>query len=125
QRLDQFKSQPPAAPDLRGFEWYYLERLCRLDLRTLPAHAAPVRAVAYSPDGRRLASASGEYGRPGEVKVWDAATGRELPCLRGHKDFVSCVAFSPDGRRLAAANGGVYTPGEIKIWDPADGRVLL
>src|SRR5262249_50243665 len=60
-----------------------------------------------------------------EVKVWDMATGRELLCLRGHKDLVSCVAFSPDGRRLASANGGVRTPGEIKVWDTADGRERL
>jgi WD40 repeat protein/serine/threonine protein kinase len=125
QRLAAFEPQGPDAPDLRGFEWYYLQRVCRLDLLTLPAHAAPVRSVAYSPDGRRLASASGAYNQPGEVKVWDTMTGRELLCLRGHPDLVSCVAFSPDGQRLAAANGGVYTPGEIKIWSAADGRELL
>src|SRR5262249_54067218 len=89
-----------------------------------PAHGAPVRSVAYSPDGRRLASGAGKYGEPGEVKVWDTATGRELLCLRMPGDLVSCVAFSPDGRQLAAGNGGVYTPGEIRIWDAADGREL-
>jgi WD40 repeat protein len=96
-----------------------------MDLRTLPGHAAPVWGVAYSPDGRRLASASGDYGKPGEVKVWDTATGQELYCLGEHKNLVSCVAFSPDGRRLASANGGVRTSGEIKIWDAADGHELL
>ncbi len=101
-----------------------MRRLCRLEMLTLPGHVVPVRGVAFSPDGRRLASAGGNYGESGEVKVWDMATGRELLCLRGHKDLVSCVAFSPDGRRLASANGGVYTPGEIKIWDAADGREL-
>ncbi len=124
-RLDVLKPHEPDAPDLRSFEWYHLQRLCRLDMRTLLGHAVPVRCVAFSPDGRLLASAAGNYGQPGEVKVWDAATGRERFCLRGHKDLVSCVAFSPDGRRVASANGGVHTPGEIKVWDAADGRELV
>ena len=123
-RLDVLEPRLPGAPDLRSFEWYHLKRLCRLDMSTLPGHSAPARCVAFSPDGKLLASASGNFGQPGEVKVWDVATGRERFCLTGHKDLVSCVAFSPDGRRLASANGGVRTPGEIKIWDPADGREL-
>jgi WD40 repeat protein/tRNA A-37 threonylcarbamoyl transferase component Bud32 len=123
-RLEALRPQEPDAPDLRGFEWHHLQRLCRTDLLTLPGHAAPVRGVAYSPDDRRLASAGGEYGKPGEVKVWDIATGRELHRLPGHKDLVSCVVFSPDGRWLATATGGVRTPGEVKIWDADNGREL-
>jgi WD40 repeat protein/serine/threonine protein kinase len=122
-RLNALEPHEPDAPDLRAFEWYHLQRLCRLDLRTFPGQA-PVRCVAFSPDGRLLASASGTYGQAGEVKVWDLASERERLCLRGHKDLVSCVAFSPDGRRLASANGGVFAAGEIKVWDAADGREL-
>jgi WD40 repeat protein/serine/threonine protein kinase len=124
QRLAAFEPQGPESQDLRGFEWYYLQHLCRLDMATLPGHSAPVRCVAFSPGGKLLACGSGSYGQPGEVKVWDMATGQERLCLRGHNDLVSCVVFSPDGRRLASANGGVFTPGEIKIWDLVDGRVL-
>jgi WD40 repeat protein len=123
-RLNILEPHEPDAPDLRGFEWYHMQRLCRLDMRTLPGHAAPVRSMEFSPGGKLLASAGGNYGQAGEVKVWDMAMGKELLCLRGHKDLVSCVAFSPDGRRLASANGGVFTPGEIKIWDVTGGRLL-
>jgi WD40 repeat protein/tRNA A-37 threonylcarbamoyl transferase component Bud32 len=124
QRLATFEPRGPDAPDLRGFEWYHLKRLCRLDVLTLRAHSIPIRSVAYSPDGRRLASAAGEVNKPGEVKVWDVVTGQELFCLREHQDLVSCMAFSPDGRWLVTANGGLRTPGEIKVWDAASGRFV-
>ena len=55
--------------------------------------------MAFSPDGRRIASASWD----GTVKVWDAATGRETLTLRGHTDSFG-AAFSPDGRRIASAS---------------------
>ena len=66
-------------------------------------------AVAFSPDGRRLASGSLE----GTVKVWDVATGQLLRTLTGHTSGVTSVAFSPDGRRLASSSLG----GVIKVWD--------
>jgi hypothetical protein len=53
QRLREQEPKGAADPDLRGFEWYYLQRLCQLDLRTLTGHKSAVTAVAYSPDGLR------------------------------------------------------------------------
>jgi WD40 repeat protein len=68
-----------------------------LDLR---GHSSGVVAVAYSPYGKRLATASGDK----SAKVWDAETGKELLTLRGHSGPVGGVAYSPDGKRLATAS---------------------
>jgi tRNA A-37 threonylcarbamoyl transferase component Bud32 len=87
--------------------------------------------VAFSPDGQRLASASGggwdAQGKPlpGEVQVWDAQTGKELLTLQGQAGPVYSVAFSPDGTRLASGAGWVNKPGEVKVWDAQTGQHLL
>jgi WD40 repeat protein len=70
--------------------------------------------VAFSPDGKTLASAS----RDKTIKVWDAHSGQERATLKGHTEEVHCVAFSPDGKTLASAGGD----GTIKLWDVKVGR---
>jgi len=90
----------------------------------LKGHAFTVSSIAFSPDGRLLASASN--GREvadtsGEVKVWDLKAGRQVLSLRGHKYGVWKVAFSPDGKRLASAG----TDEVVKVWDVATGKELL
>jgi WD40 repeat protein len=65
--------------------------------------------VAFSPDGKRLASTGDDQ----TVRVWDTATGQELLTLKGHKDRVWRVAFSPDGNRLASASKDQT----VKLWD--------
>lgn len=83
------------------------------------AYRYGVRGLAFSPDGRTLASAS----RDGTVKLWDLATGQEIGSLRGHLGVVATVAFSPDGRWIATGGEDatarlwkVATKTEIKIF---------
>ena len=86
-------------------------------LQTLRGHAGLISGLAFSRDGRRLASSGGE---DKTVKIWDPLTGREILNLRGHTDMCTCVAFSPDGRRLVSAS----SDRTIRIWDasPLDGE---
>jgi WD40 repeat protein len=82
------------------------------ELLTLRGHEDRVLSVAFSPDGKRLATA----GWGGTAIIWDAATGKDIATLRGHTGYVTSVAFSPDGKRLASASG-YRGKGEAKIWD--------
>ena len=78
-------------------------------LLTLRGHTDWVAAVAFSPDGSRIATAS--YDRV--AKVWDATFGQELFMLCGHIDWVTGIAFNADGDRIATASHD----GTAKVWD--------
>jgi WD40 repeat protein/serine/threonine protein kinase/tetratricopeptide (TPR) repeat protein len=114
--LKQHEPQP-GEEDLRGFEWHYWNRLAHSYQLNLEGHTDLVNCVAFSADGKRLASASQDQ----TVKVWDAMTGQETLTLKGHSEPVSSVAFSPDGKRLASA-GQDQT---VKVWDATSGRETL
>jgi tetratricopeptide (TPR) repeat protein len=88
-------------------------------LQTLVGHTADVVWITFSPDGRRIATASYDQ----TVKIWDTATGREVFTLRGHSAGVLALAFSPDGHRLVS--GGLDDA--ARVWDatPLPAGVLL
>jgi len=121
---------PEGGRDQRDWEWRYLAGLCHQELFVLQGHTGHVFRVTFSPDGRYLASAGGGnpyYGNPGqkiepgEVILWDAATGAKLHTLRGHEHLVNDAAFSPDRLRVASASHDRT----FKIWDVSTGKLLL
>src|SRR5947207_5989506 len=78
---------------------------------TLQGHTSSVASVAFSPDGKTLASGSLDT----TIKLWDMTTGKERATLKGHTEKVMKVAFSPDGKTLASG----CQDGTIKLWDVA------
>ncbi|MBL8877823.1 MAG: protein kinase [Phycisphaerales bacterium] len=83
----------------------------------LRGHSADVFAVAWSPDGKRLATAGRDQG----IRIWDTQTWQEVAILRGHSSYVWSLAFSPDGTQLASGSGD-YT---VRLWDTLSVRERL
>jgi WD40 repeat protein len=85
-------------------------------LLTLRGNTDEVRSIRYSPDGRKIATASGNT-----AVLWDAATGKKLLTLKGHTGTLWTLAFDSRGERLATAGDDAT----IKVWETTTGRSVL
>ncbi len=85
-------------------------------LNSLSGHSSAIASVAFSPDGKILASGDWE----GRIKLWGVRTGKELKTLSAHSELVQSVVFSPDGKSLASAGSDNL----IKVWDTTRGTAI-
>lgn len=84
--------------------------------QTLEEYSKRINSVSYSPDGKKIVSASTDK----TVKIWDATTGECLKTLEGHTDVVNSASFSNDGEKIVSAS----MDKTMKIWDANSGECL-
>jgi len=86
-------------------------------LFVLNAHTGWINSLSFSPDGKRVATASEDH----SAKIWDVFSGKLLADLKGHLDPIKSVCFSPDGKSIVTASFDGYA----KIWDVASGKLIF
>jgi serine/threonine protein kinase len=117
-QFDRVRQRLDACPErLRGWEWRWLNASADNSLAELKGHASEVRSASFSPDGRRIVTASAD----GTAGVWDASTGSSLAELKGHTGEVSTAFFSRGGTRIVTAS----YDGTARVWDAATGASLV
>jgi WD domain, G-beta repeat len=89
--------------------------LARMGTVRLRRGETVIYSVAFSPDGKTLATGSGS-----DVRLWETATGKEIRTLAGEQRVVLSVAFSPDGMTLASGS----TDRAIRLWETASGKEI-
>ena len=126
---DSLRRLQACPPELRHWEWDFVNRLCHLDRWTNAGNGDCIWAAAISPDGKWVASGSGPYlwamqAGKGKVAIRDAVTGKLLFEEEGLRGGVQGVAFSPDGKKVACCtsywsqgNDFKKKEGEIIVWD--------
>ncbi len=96
--------------------YQYIKQDTWLETNTLTRHTAEVRSAAFSPNGKKIVTASYDN----TAKIWDALTGECLHALEGHTDRVWSAVFSPDGKKVATGSWDKTA----KIWDASTGQCL-
>jgi eukaryotic-like serine/threonine-protein kinase len=101
---------------------FWLGEIAIYDIKTgkltksIKGHGEPIEAMAFHPDGKKLATASND----GTAKVWNLGDGKELFTLKGHTGPVASIAYSADGK-LIATGGDDKT---VKLWNADDGKEI-
>ena len=84
-----------------------------------------MQEAVFSPDSKLLATCDRpdvDFQHPGQIKIWDVATGEERFTLKAARGRVLGLAFAPDGKTLASGGGMGEQFGDITFWDPATGK---
>jgi WD40 repeat protein len=100
----------------RGYPIRFWDTQTGRTSQVLKGDDGSARSVAFSPDGRMIASAS----QDGSVRIWDAQSQQALLTLRGHSQEAVAVVFSPDSRMLASGSSDET----VKLWDTQNGKLL-
>lgn len=99
-----------------GNNVYIFDIETRQEVASMKGHTEPVRTVAFSPDGSRIASGSTDK----TIRIWDIQTGKQMQRLDGHKHSVRSVAFSSDGPWIVSGSDDKT----IRVWGSVNGKLI-